>query len=112
MKLRVTENNRFIRLYEASEIELDQLKFSLKKRIRGWFYNPLVKRKLWDGSISFFKDGYIPIGLWNEIYKLGDTFGFDVEIDGLERIIDVNFDEQGFRDWVEKHFSDHPKHVS
>jgi len=51
----------------------------------------------------------IPIGLWNEIYKLGDTFGFDVEIDGLERIIDVNFDEQGFRNWVEKHFSDHPK---
>lgn len=42
MKLRVTENNKFLRLYEASETEFDQIKFSLKKRIRGWFFNPLV----------------------------------------------------------------------
>jgi superfamily II DNA or RNA helicase len=109
MKLRVTENGKFLRLYEASELELDQIKFSLRKRIRGWFYNPLVKRKLWDGYISFFKDGYIPIGLWNEIYKMGDAFNFKIEIEGLERIIDVKFDEQDFRNWVEEHFHDHPK---
>jgi len=44
MKLRVTENNRFLRLYEASEMELEQLKFSLNKRIRGFYFNPLVKK--------------------------------------------------------------------
>jgi hypothetical protein len=44
MKLRVTENNQFLRLYEATEEELEQVKFSLKKRIRGHFYNPLVKK--------------------------------------------------------------------
>lgn len=109
MKLRVTENGKFLRLYEASELELDQLKFSLRKRIRGWFYNPLVKKKLWDGYINFFKDGYIPIGLWNEVYKMGDSFNFKVEIEGLERIIDVKFDEEDFRNWVQDHFHDHPK---
>lgn len=110
MKLRVTENGRYLRLYEATELELEQLQFSMRKRIRGWFYNPLVKRKHWDGYISFYKNGYIPIGLWNEVYKLGQTFNFKVEIEGLHRIIDLDFDEEGFRVWVEEHFSDHPKY--
>lgn len=110
MKLRVTENGRFLRLFEATEMELEQVKFSMRRRIRGWFYNPLVKRKIWDGYISFYKDGYIPIGLWNEVYKLGQTFNFKVEIEGLQRIIDLGFDEQGFRAWVESHFADHPKY--
>jgi superfamily II DNA or RNA helicase len=110
MKLRVTENCKFLRLYEATEDELEQVKYTLKKRIRGHFYNPLVKKKLWDGYISFYKDGYIPIGLWNEMFKLGETFNYEVHIEGLDKIIDVNFDEQDFRDWAEAHFADHPKY--
>jgi superfamily II DNA or RNA helicase len=110
MKLRVTENGKFLRLYEATDLEQEQVQFSLKRRIRGWFYNPLVKRKIWDGYISFFKDGYIPIGLWNEVYKLGQTFNFKVQIDGLERILDLKFDEERFRKWATDHFADHPKY--
>lgn len=110
MKLRVTENGKYLRLYEATEVELEQLEYSLKKRIRGFFYNPLVKKKLWDGYVSFYKDGYIPTGLWNELFKLGETFNFPVEIEGLDRIIDTKFDEKRFRDWCESHFADNPKY--
>lgn len=60
MKLRVTENNKFLRLYEASENEFDQIKFSLKKRIRGWFFNPLVKKNFGtDISISIKMDIFL-----------------------------------------------------
>jgi len=45
MKLIVTEDLKFLRVAQAEEIELEQLNFSLKKRIRGWFFNPLVKKK-------------------------------------------------------------------
>ena len=45
MKLVVNEDKKFIRIVEATEIELEQVNFSLKKRIRGWFFNPLVKKK-------------------------------------------------------------------
>lgn len=52
MKLIVTEDNKFLRIAQAEEIELEQLNFSLKKRIRGWFFNPLVKKKKY-GMVTF-----------------------------------------------------------
>ena len=110
MKLIVSEDRKFLRIAEAGEVELEQVNFSLKKRIRGWFFNPLVKKKLWDGYVYFCKNNMIPIGLWSEVMKLGETFSFSVEIEGLERIIDVDFDEKDFREWVAEFFKDHPKY--
>jgi superfamily II DNA or RNA helicase len=110
MKLVVTEDKKYLRVAQAEEIELEQLTFSMKKRIRGWFYNPLVKKKLWDGYVHFCKNNFIPIGLWSEVVKLGETYGFPVDIQGLERIIDTEYDEQDFKNWVEEFFSDHPKY--
>lgn len=104
MKLIVTEDKKYLRIAEAGEIELEQLEFSMKKRIRGWFFNPLVKKKIWDGYVYFCKNNFIPIGLWSEVMKLGETYNFPVEIQGLERIVDVNFDEADFRKWVEEFF--------
>jgi superfamily II DNA or RNA helicase len=110
MKLVVSEDKKFLRIAEAEELELEQLQFSLKKRIRGWFFNPLVKKKIWDGYVYFCKNNFIPIGLWSEVVRLGETYNFPVVIEGLERIIDVTFDEPDFREWVEEFFSDHPKY--
>ena len=52
MKLIVTEDRKFLRISEASEMELEQIEFSLKKRIRGWFFNPLVKKKKYGMAMS------------------------------------------------------------
>ena len=110
MKIVVSEDRKFLRIVEATEIELEQVNFSLKKRIRGWFFNPLVKKKIWDGYVYFCKNNLVPIGLWSELMKIGETFNFPVEINGLERIIDVNFDENDFREWSTEFFKDHPKY--
>jgi superfamily II DNA or RNA helicase len=110
MKLIVTEDLKYLRIAEAEELEMEQLSFSLKKRIRGWFFNPTVKKKLWDGYVHFCKNNFIPVGLWSEVVKLGETYNFPVEIQGLERIIDTDFNEVDFRKWVEEFFSDHPKY--
>ena len=97
MRLIVTEDKKFLRIAQADENELEQLEFSMKKRIRGWFFNPLVKKKIWDGYVYFCKNNFIPIGLWSEVMKLGETYSFPVEIEGLDRIIDVNDDEEDFK---------------
>lgn len=109
MKWTVTENKEFLRLYDYTQEEWDQVQHSFRKRIRGWFYNPMVKKKIWDGYVPFFKNGFIPIGLWNEVFKLGEKFGYDVQIDNLGLIVDENFEKQRFLEWADSHFKDHPK---
>lgn len=51
----------------------------------------------------------IPIGLWMTAINIGEKFGFTVDIEGLDKIIDNNFDEKKFKDWCQDFFSDHPK---
>jgi hypothetical protein len=45
MKARLTPDNRFIQLIEYTDLELEQIKFSLNKRITNWRFHPLVKKK-------------------------------------------------------------------
>ncbi len=110
VKAKLTQDNRFLQIVECSELELEQIHHSFKKRISNWRFHPLVKRRLWDGYISFIdKYNRIPVGLWNEFTQTCQKFNFEFELEGLENIIDKNFVEEDFRDWVEDFFSDHPK---
>jgi hypothetical protein len=53
MKITLTENKQFLRVDEASEMEVEQLNISLNRRIENWRFHPLVKKGLWDGYISY-----------------------------------------------------------
>jgi superfamily II DNA or RNA helicase len=106
----VTPDGRFIQLTQYTEAELEQIQFSFKKRITNWRFHPLVKKRVWDGYISFM-DKYqrIPVGLWSELNQVCQQFHLELEINGIDLIIDYEFDEQDFRNWVNEFFSDHPK---
>lgn len=110
MKATVTPDGRFIQIIEANDTEIEQLQFSFKKRITNWRFHPLVKKKVWDGYITFI-DKYqrIPVGLWNELNNVCKTYDFKIEVEGLDTIIDFDFDETDFRNWVADFFADHPK---
>jgi superfamily II DNA or RNA helicase len=110
VKTEITEDQRFIRVVEAGEMELEQIRHSFRKRISNWRFHPLVKKRLWDGYISFIdKYNRIPVGLWNELKSVCEKYNFDLKIEGFDRVIDNEFDEQDFRDWVNEFFKDHPK---
>lgn len=110
VKAKVTPDNRFIQLTEYTELELEQIAFSFKKRITNWRFHPLVKKKIWDGYISFM-DKYqrIPVGLWNELNETCQKYGFSLTIEEMDNVIDYQFDEQDFRNWVTEFFSDNQK---
>jgi|694.fasta_scaffold25733_5 superfamily II DNA or RNA helicase len=110
VKAEVTPDKRFIQIVDASELEMDQIRHSFKKRISNWRFHPLVKKRVWDGYISFI-DRYnrIPIGLWNELNQTCAKYHFKLEVGGFESVIDNDFDEEDFRSWVNEFFSDHPK---
>lgn len=110
VKAELTPDNRFIQITDASELELEQIRHSFKKRITNWRFHPLVKKKVWDGYISFI-DRYnrIPVGLWNELNEVCRKYHFKLNVDGFERVVDNDFDEDDFRSWVADFFKDHPK---
>jgi len=111
MKAKVTEDGKFIHIYEYTKLEIDQVRFSFKRRIQNWRFHPLVRKKVWDGYITFI-DRYnqIPVGLWNELNLICKKFDLTLHIDGFDRIIDTNITYDDFEKWVWDFFKDHPKY--
>lgn len=101
MVLTLTEDNRFLRIDEADELELEQLNISLTKRIESWRFNPLVKRGLWDGYVSYIKDNkWIPVGLWRHVMVLCKEYKFELKINGVARLFDPNITQESFEKWA------------
>lgn len=111
MKLRVTEDKKFLQVVDSTFLELEQLQHSFTKKVDNWF---IIKRKIknpmWDGEVQFI-DRYnrIPIGLWQEVKKLSDKYNFHLEIDGSEIFTNKNYNKEDFNKWVKKYFKDAKK---
>jgi superfamily II DNA or RNA helicase len=104
--LTLTEDNRFLRIDEANELELEQLNISLTKRIDSWRFNPLVKRGLWDGYVSYIKDDkWIPVGLWRYVMTLCKEYRFELKVNGITRLFDPNITMESFEAWVNDFFN-------
>ena len=57
----LTHNGKILTLRDATELEMDQLKITLTKRIENWRWDPRVKKGWWDGRISYFRNEmYVP----------------------------------------------------
>jgi len=104
MQLTLSENNKFLVITSCTELEYDQLKASLTKRIDGWRFNPLVKRGVWDGKISFVKKNLIPAGLWKEVADICKEYDFQLTMVGITRIFNDTIKVDEFEAWALKFF--------
>ena len=86
MELSLAENRKFLIIDACTELEYDQLKSSLTKKIEGWRFHPLVKKKVWDGSISFIKRNRIPAGLWKEVVDVCKEYELPL---GINNVTDI-----------------------
>ena len=93
MDLRLSDDKRFLIIESCTEMEYEQLKLSLTKKIDGWRFHPLVKKKLWDGNISFIKGNKIPAGLWKEVLDIGQEYSFVVNMKGTTILFDSEIKE-------------------
>ena len=76
INLRVSEDLQTLILIDyTDEIERKQLEISLTRKIHNHHFNPLVKKRLWNGDICFVDKKTpmwkIPIGLWSEVLEIG-----------------------------------------
>lgn len=109
VKFIISEDNQWLVLTQCTnEVEKKQLEICLTKKIHNWYFHPLVKKKIWDGSICFIeKKGpfwKIPIGLWVEILEIGKEYKYDYQIEGLEKIFLKDLTLEYFTEWVNKFF--------
>ena len=106
MKLRVTDDKNFLQVVDSTQNEIEQLEFSLTKKVDNWF---IIKKKVphWDGEIKFI-DRYqrVPIGLWKEVQNICKKFHFSLDIDGIEHIYDKTHDMEGFKEWANEYFDE------
>ena len=109
MDLQISEDKKFIIIEECTDEEYEQLKISLTKKIDGWRFHPLVKKKLWDGNVSYVKGNKIPSGLWKTVSDICKEFSFEFKINGLLDIFDQVISEKEFTEWAMDLFKDHPE---
>jgi len=111
LKFTVSEDLQWLLLNDYDEeVDRKQLEISLTRKIHNYFFHPLVKKKHWDGAICFVdKRGpiwKIPVGLWSEVFEIGEKYKIDVEILGLDRIISNDLSLEEFTEWANSFFAD------
>ncbi len=111
LKFILSEDQQWLVLTQSpDEVEKKQIEISLTKKIHNHFFNPLVKKKIWDGNVCFVeKKGHfwkVPIGLWREVMQIGEEYKIQIEIEGLENIINQELTLDKFTEWVDEFFED------
>ena len=72
--------------------ELKDLQLYFRKRQKGYHFNRLYQRKLWDGYDKFIdKDLKIGVGLWKEILNFGKKYDYEITIEGLDDLLNLSF---------------------
>lgn len=101
MLVRLTENKNFLQVVECSDIEYKQLQFSFRKRIKNWRFHPQVKRKLWDGYITYIDSvSRLPVGLWHELIEVCKENGFAINFENFD-LFKSPFTKEEYMSWVE-----------
>jgi|TARA_R100001509_G_scaffold159713_1_gene126506 superfamily II DNA or RNA helicase len=105
MELSLSDNKKFLVIDSCTELEYEQLKSSLTKKIEGWRFHPLVKKRVWDGNISFIKRNKIPAGLWKEVIDICKQYDFQFTLNHITNIFDTELVEEDFKLWVDDFFA-------
>ena len=108
MELSLSPDKKFLVIDACTELEYDQLTASLTKKIDGWRFHPLVKKGVWDGSISFIKRNKIPAGLWKELVDICKEYDFKLTLNGVTQIFDACISIEAFQQWADEFFADSP----
>jgi intein/homing endonuclease len=106
VKLKITDDKKFLQVTSCTAHEIDQLEYSMTKKVDNYF---IIKKKRpnWDGEIRFM-DRYqrIPIGLWKEVQEVCTKYHFHLEIEGVDKLFDKTHDFEAFNIWATKYFDE------
>ena len=70
MKFEINKDKTKLILKESTREEFNQTKRILNPKVDGYRFMERFKHTKWDGSMDYFNNGIINIGLWNECYEI------------------------------------------
>lgn len=111
MKLKVHFKQKLLEVLDCNELELDQLNHSLTRQVDNWKFKKKKMRhnSAWDGYVSFFyKNRFIPLGLWKEVIEICKKFNFNYTIENSKDIIDKTINKEKFEKFCYDLLKGHP----
>lgn len=90
---KLTDDRLYLQLVSYDFIsELKDLQLYFKKKREGYFHDTLYIRGLWDGYDKFINsENKIGVGLWKEIIYFGEKYDYEVDIQGLSDLLNLDF---------------------
>lgn len=108
MKFKLSANKSKLILVESTKGEYNQLKLYLTRFVNNHRFMKRFKLGVWDGKIDYFKDGFIDFGLWQEVYKCCQEYGYKFIIENKEDFpIDKGFDKEILTSFITDFYKDH-----
>jgi superfamily II DNA or RNA helicase len=104
----LSDDKRFITIRECTQEEYEAVKTAYTKKAEGYRYNPLYKKKLWDGNVTYFKGANLPSGTWSYLIDISKQCGWKLKIDGLRGLFDNDITLESYTEWVDEFFADLP----
>lgn len=91
MKFKLNENNTKLILTESSREEYNQLKRVFNPFVHNYRFMARFKLGVWNGTIDFFKNGFINFGLWNAISEVCKAYGYKFILENKSQFpVDTN----------------------
>jgi len=108
MKFRYDPIKEELTVTEASRIEYHQLNLWLTRHVKGYRFMPAFKRGVWDGKISYFRDGKIDMGLWRECFKAAKEVGTQFVIENKDEFpLNREVTLESVQEFCAEFFKDH-----
>lgn len=110
MKLKIDDSKNFLVVTDSTQIEYDQIEYSFTKKVTNWGAIRSKSNQPKTFETKFIdKYGRIPKGLWLEVQKLCKKHMFQLEIEGIEKLYDKNYNESEFIEWANTYFEESEK---
>ena len=97
----ISKDKRYLELiHHDTKGELKDLQLHFRKRQKGYLFNRLYKRKLWDGYDHFViideatKIPKLGIGLWKELLHFGQKYDYDIHIEDFDSLFNKDFTKE------------------
>lgn len=111
MKVEITPDKKYIKILEATNLEMKQLQMSFTKKVKDFHFK---KKKFansnWTGDIPFIENiRYIPAGLWLELIDVCERFELPINTSAFKGLVDSSLKLENVAKELEDMYGDGPK---